>query len=480
MLAGLADGTLTSEGITDRFLARVAELDGRLNAWRHVDAPGARAQARASDARRRGGQTPRPLEGVPIALKDLFVTRDLPTTCGSRILEGYLAPYEGAVVRRLRDAGAVLLGKLNMDEFAMGSSGENSAYGPTRNPWDTERVPGGSSSGSAAAVAAGLCAGAFGTDTGGSIRQPAAMCGVVGLKPTYGRVSRHGVIAFASSLDQVGPLGRSVDCVARLLGVVAGHDPHDATSDPRPVPDYVAPPPAGDLRGVRLGVPREYVGPGLDPEVGERVRAAVDVLAGLGATVEDVSLPHTDYALATYYLIATAEASSNLARYDGVRYGARRTAPGAADLRSMYERTRGQGFGREVQRRIMLGTYALSAGYYDAYYLKAQRVRTLIRRDFERAFAQVDALVTPVSPVTAFRIGERTADPLAMYLSDVYTIPSSLAGLPAMSVPCGFDARRLPVGLQVIGPPFAEPALLRIGRAWQSVTDHHRHLPPVA
>ncbi|OLD36198.1 MAG: aspartyl/glutamyl-tRNA amidotransferase subunit A, partial [Myxococcales bacterium 13_1_40CM_2_68_15] len=413
-----------------------------------------------------------PLDGIPIALKDIYCMEGVETTCGSKILRGYVPPYDATVVRKLKQAGAVIVGKLNMDEFAMGSSTENSAYGPTMNPWDLSRTPGGSSGGSAAAVAARLVAGAFGTDTGGSIRQPAAMVGCVGMKPTYGRVSRYGVIAFASSLDQVGPFAQDVRGVAYLLSAVAGHDENDQTSSRRPVPDYAAAL-GRDVRGLRLGVPREYFGEGVSPEVEHAVRAGIERLRGLGCEVRDISLPNSPHAIATYYIVATAEASSNLARYDGVRYGYRARA---GQLLEMYEKTRAEGFGAEVKRRIMLGTYALSAGYYDAYYLRAQKVRTLIRRDFDQAFATVDAVVSPTSPTTAFRLGEKLDDPLAMYLSDVYTVPVNLAGLPGISVPCGFDSKGLPVGLQLIGKPFDEETLLRMARAAEPA--EHR-LPPI-
>jgi aspartyl-tRNA(Asn)/glutamyl-tRNA(Gln) amidotransferase subunit A len=464
--------------VTRAHLARIAACDGRLGAYLLVDEQGALAQAATVDERIARGEPPGPLAGVPVGLKDLLVTHGLTTTAGSRILAGWVPPYDGTAVARLRQAGAVILGKLNMDEFAMGSSNENSAFKPCRNPWDLSRVPGGSSGGSAAAVTAGLCTLALGTDTGGSIRQPAALSGCVGLKPTYGRVSRHGVVAFASSLDQVGPLGRTVEDCALALEVIAGHDPLDATSIDQPVPRYrdaTSHPPA--LAGLRIGVPEEFFAAGLDPEVGERVRAAIAQLEALGARVVNVSLPYSEHAVATYYIVATAEASSNLARYDGVRYGLR--VPGS-DLIDTYCKTRAAGFGDEVKRRIMLGTYALRAGYYDAYYLRAQKVRTLIKRDFDRAFALCDAIATPTSPVPAFRIGERTTDPLAMYLADIYTISCNLAGLPGLSVPCGFTRENLPVGLQLLGPPLGEPTLLGLAAAYQRATDWHRRRPPLA
>jgi aspartyl-tRNA(Asn)/glutamyl-tRNA(Gln) amidotransferase subunit A len=449
-------------------LARI-EKD-RLGCFYRVD-PTALDQARAVDERVARGDSP-PLAGVPIALKDLFVTKGLETTAGSRILEGWVPPYDGTAVARLREAGAVVVGKLSMDEFAMGSSNENSAYGPVKNPWDPTRVPGGSSGGSAAAVAAGLVAAALGTDTGGSIRQPAALTGTSGLKPTYGRVSRHGVVAFASSLDQVGPMGRSaLDC-ARVLEVVAGLDPFDSTSIDAPVPRYREAVGRG-VAGLTVGVPAEYFAQ-LSPPMAQLVSAAVDEIVKLGARRVDIRLPHTDYGIAAYYIVATAEASSNLARYDGVRYGLR--AGGNENLAQMYMQTRAQGFGAEVKRRIMLGTYALRSGYYDAYYLKAQKVRTLIKRDFEAAFAECDVILTPTTPSPAFKLGEKVADPLEMYLNDVFTIPCNLAGLPGMSIPCGF-LDGLPVGLQLLGKPLGEETLFQAAGAYQSATDWHTRRP---
>ena len=458
MRDGLRRGDFSARELTRAHLDRISATDAQLHAFLHVDAEGALAAAAAAEA---AGDTGGPLNGIPLALKDILCTRDQPTTCASRLLEGYRPPYDATVVRRLRDAGAVILGKTNMDEFAMGSSCENSAFGPTRHPLDPERVPGGSSGGSATAVAAGQAAGAYGTDTGGSIRQPAALCGVVGLKPTYGRVSRQGLVAFASSLDQVGPLARTVEDVATLLEAVWGPDPHDATSAPEPTLPL---PREGDLSGLVVGVPEQAFGAGVEPGVATAVRAALDRAASRGARLEAVDLPHVDAAIPTYYLVATAEASANLARFDGVRYGRRRAGEGG--LAALYEATRTAGFGPEVQRRILLGTYALSAGYYDAYYLRAQKVRTLIRRDFQQAFARVDLIATPTSPTVAFRLGERTGDPLAMYLSDVFTVPVNLAGLPALSLPCGASAG-LPVGLQLIAPPFREDRLIRAGLAWE-------------
>jgi aspartyl-tRNA(Asn)/glutamyl-tRNA(Gln) amidotransferase subunit A len=472
MSDALASRDTTPEALLDACLARIGALDSKLRAFLRLTEPQARVAARASSQRRAAGKALGPLDGIPVALKDIFCTEGVETTCGSKILKGYIPPYDATVVKKLKAAGAVIVGKLNMDEFAMGSSTENSAFGPTMNPWDLTRTPGGSSGGSAAAVAARLVPGAFGTDTGGSIRQPAALVGCAGMKPTYGRVSRFGVIAFASSLDQVGPFAQDVRGVAMLLAVIAGHDANDQTSSSRPVPDYAAAVAQG-VRGLRIGVPREYFGEGLHPEVAASVRAAIEKLRGLGCEVREISLPNSPHAIATYYIVATAEASSNLARYDGVRYGHRAKA---SQLLEMYERTRAEGFGAEVKRRIMLGTYALSAGYYDAYYLRAQKVRALIRRDFDSAFADVDAVISPTSPTTAFKLGEKMDDPLAMYLNDVYTVPANLAGLPGISVPCGFDGRKLPIGLQLIGRPFDEETLLRLAHAAEP---REHALPPL-
>ena len=461
--ARIAAREVSSRELTEAALGRIARLDGRLGAFLAVTADRALAAAREADARAARGGRLSELDGVPLAVKDLFLTRGVPTTAGSRILEGWLPPCDATAVERLEAAGAVLLGKLNLDEFAMGSSTENSAYKPCRNPWDLTRTPGGSSGGSAAAVAARLAHGALGTDTGGSIREPAAFCGVVGVKPTYGRVSRFGVVAFASSLDQVGPLARTVEDAALLLGAVAGHDPRDMTSSARPVGDYLAGLEDG-ARGLRIGVPREWLGDGLEPGTLAAVRAALEAYQRLGATLVEVSLPHSRYGIAAYYIIAPAEASSNLARYDGVRFGLRAGAGGG--LREMYAETRQEGFGPEVKRRIMLGTYALSSGYYDAYYLRAQKVRTLVRRDLDQAFERCDLVAGPVAPGVAFRLGERVEDPLRMYLADVFTITANLAALPALSVPCGRDAATgLPVGLQLVGRPFDEATLLRAARA---------------
>jgi aspartyl-tRNA(Asn)/glutamyl-tRNA(Gln) amidotransferase subunit A len=472
--ARIARRELSAVAATRAALERIARVDGRLHAFLHVDEAGALAAAAAVDAALARGAAPGPLAGVPVALKDNLVTRGIPTTCGSRMLAGWVPPYDATVVRRLRAAGAVILGKLNLDEFAMGSSGETSAFGPTRNPWDLQRVCGGSSSGAAAAVAASLCALALGTDTGGSIRQPASLCGVVGLNPTYGRVSRSGLVAFASSLDQIGPFGRCVGDCALALEVIAGPDAADATSLPAPVPRYRDAAGRG-VRGLRVGVPTEYFGPGLDPEVAAAVTAAIGVLRELGADVEPVALPHTAPAIAAYYLLCTAEASSNLARYDGVRYGLRVERP---TLAATYRATRAGGFGREVTRRIMLGTYALRAGYYEQYYRKAQCVRTLVREDFRAAFARCDLLATPTSPVPAFRLGEKVAEPLAMYRCDAYTAPANLAGLPGLSLPCGFTAAGLPVGLQLLGRPLEEETLLRAAFAYEAAAPEAARRPP--
>jgi aspartyl-tRNA(Asn)/glutamyl-tRNA(Gln) amidotransferase subunit A len=459
---GIARRTVSSRQLVDAALARIQATDGKLGAFLAVTPERARAAADAADARAAQGARRSPLDGVPVAVKDLFLTKGVPTTAGSRILEGYLPPYDATVVEKLHAAGAVLVGKLNMDEFAMGSSNENSAYKPCRNPWDLTRTPGGSSGGSAAAVAAFQVPGTLGTDTGGSIREPASFCGVVGLKPTYGRVSRYGVIAFASSLDQPGPIAREVGDTALLLRTIAGHDPRDLTSSTRPVDDYLAAL-EGGAKGLRVGVPAEWFQGGLDPGVERAVRAALDVYQRLGAELVEISLPHSKYGIGAYYLIAPAEASSNLARYDGIRFGLRAEAKG---LKELYARTREQGFGPEPKRRIMLGTYALSSGYYDAYYLRAQKVRTLIRRDFDRAFERCDLVAGPVAPSVAFKLGERTDDPLRMYLADIFTITCNLAALPGLSVPCGLEAEsRMPVGLQLVGRPFDEATLFRAARA---------------
>ena len=472
LAAGLRAGDFSSEELTRACLERIAEHDGTLNSFITVDEEHALAQARAADARLRQGEAG-PLTGIPVAQKDIFCTDGVLTTCASRMLENFIAPYSATVVEKFDAAGAVMIGKTNMDEFAMGSSNETSYYGPVRNPWNPETVPGGSSGGSAAAVAARLVPAATGTDTGGSIRQPAALCGVTGLKPTYGRVSRWGMIAFASSLDQGGPIARSAEDAALLLGVMAGFDERDSTSIDRPVPDYTATL-NDDIRGLKIGLPKEYFGEGLESGVAQAVESALDEYRKLGAEIVEISLPNTHLAVPAYYVVAPAECSSNLSRFDGVRFGHRCENP--EDLEDLYKRSRGEGFGAEVKRRIMIGTYALSAGYYDAYYLKAQKVRRLIRDDFLRAFEQVDVIMGPTTPAPAFRLGEKTDDPITMYLSDIYTIAVNLAGLPGMSIPAGF-VNGLPVGLQLIGNHFDEARLLNVAHRYQQVTDHHLQGP---
>ncbi len=457
-------------------LTRIQATDEHVHSYLTVCAEAALAQAEAADRILSNGAAPL-LCGIPIALKDVILAQGVRATAGSKMLEGFIAPYDATVTQRLKEAGAVIIGKVNCDEFAMGSSNENSAFFPCRNPWDTNRVPGGSSGGSAAAVAADQACAALGTDTGGSIRLPAAFCGIVGLKPTYGRVSRFGIVAYASSLDQVGPCTKDVRDCALLLEVIAGYDPRDSTSVNTPTPSYTASLGRG-VAGLRIGIPQEYFIEGIQPEVETAVREAIAHLQGLGAEIVPISLPHTEYAVATYYLIAMAEASSNLARYDGVRYGYR--AAEVADLRELYQTTRAQGFGREVKRRIALGTYVLSAGYYEAYYVKAQKVRTLIRQDFLNALEACDLIVTPVAPTTAFRLGEKLADPLTMYLSDIFTIAVNLAGLPGLSVPCGFDQHGLPIGLQLIGRPFEEAVLLQAGYAYEQDHDWCTRKPPLS
>ncbi|MCE2389945.1 MAG: Asp-tRNA(Asn)/Glu-tRNA(Gln) amidotransferase subunit GatA [Proteobacteria bacterium] len=467
-------GEASCREIVAAHLERIERADGEIGALLGVRASEALEEAERADALRASGSAPSKLAGLPLAVKANLVSPQLESNCGSRILEGFRAPYQASCLERLREAGLVLLATANMDEFAMGSSCENSAFAATRNPWDPQRVPGGSSGGSAAAVAARMAPAALGSDTGGSIRQPAALCGVVGLKPTYGRVSRYGLVAFASSLDQIGPLARSAEDAAELLGLIAGHDPRDSTSVAGPVPDFRGAL-SGEVSGVRVGVPAEFFSrEGADEESMDLVRQAVGAIEEIGARTCGVSLPHTEYGVATYYLLCTAEASSNLSRYDGVKYGFR--AP-ADSLEDMYRRTRSLGFGAEVKRRILLGSYVLSAGYYDAYYLRAQRVRTLIRRDFEAAFETCDVIATPTVPGPAWPLGEKTGDPLQMYLSDVFTATVNLAGVPAVSIPCGFTRAGLPVGLQLIGPALGEETLLRVADAYQRHTDWHRRSP---
>jgi len=478
-------GDLTAEAITHSYLSHIKQHDAKINAFLAIDEAGALEQARAIDAKRRRGDALGKLAGIPIALKDVLCVKGQRTTAGSKILQNYVPPYDAHVITKLRNADAILIGKTNMDEFAMGSSTENSAFQVTRNPWDLERTPGGSSGGSAAAVASSQTPLALGTDTGGSIRQPAGLCGIVGMKPSYGRVSRFGVIAYGSSLDQVGPFGHDVRDAALLLEVIAGHDPRDSTCVNAPVPEYTK---SLDepMRPLTIGVPIEFLPSpsgrgaggeesGLDPEVAKSIREALAVYQKLGATIKEISLPHSPYSVATYYLVATAEASSNLARYDGVHFGHR--AAQYAGLIDMMKKSRGEGFGIEAKRRIMLGTYALSSGYIDAYYLKALKVRRLIRQDFDRAFAECDVIVGPTSPTAAFKIGEKTADPLAMYLSDIYTISANLAGIPGISIPCGFTKAGLPIGLQILGAPFTEEKLLRVARMHERESDWHTRRP---
>ncbi len=470
-LAKMQAGEITSVALTQAYLDSIAAQDAKLGAYITVDAEGSLEAAHAADQARADGDD-RPLLGVPLAIKDLITTEGTQTTAGSKILEGYVPVYDATVIRNLKDAGYILLGKVNLDEFGMGGSNENSGYFPAYNPWDTNRVPGGSSGGSAVAVAAGMAAGSLGTDTGGSVRLPGAWCGVTALKPSYGRVSRFGLIAFGSSLDSIGPLGRSVEDVARMLQVMAGYDPRDSTSMNIAVPDYLSEMQKGDLKGMKAGLPKEYFADGLEDDVRAAVEAAIKQYEGLGVELHPVSLSMTDYSLAAYYLIATSEASSNLARFDGIRFGPK---DDQGEMWDTYRATRAR-FGEEVQRRIMLGTYALSAGYYDAYYGKAQAVRTLIKREFDSVFEQVDFLLTPVTPTSAFKIGA-VQDPLQMYLADVLTVGSSLAGVTAMSIPCGEDEDSLPVGLQIIGQQFNEEVILKAAHAYQQVTDWHKRRP---
>ena len=476
--AKLARREVSAREATQACLDQVGRVDEKIHAFiSHNDAE-ALAQADAADKwlAQDGTGVDRPLLGVPVAVKDVLAVKGQPLNCGSKILGKFVSPYDATVVEKLKAAGAIVFGRLNMDEFAMGSSTENSAFGVTRNPWDTTRIPGGSSGGSAAAVAADEVIAALGSDTGGSIRQPAALCGCVGLKPTYGRVSRYGLVAFASSLDQIGPFTKDVRDAAVMLGVIGGHDRRDSTSVPQPVPDYAAVL-TGNIEGLKIGLPKEYMIGGLDAEVKSAVDAAVKKFQELGAQIVEISLPHTDYAVATYYIVATAEASANLARFDGIRYGAR---VDGADPVELYGKTRGAGFGAEVKRRIILGTYVLSSGYYDAYYLRAQKVRTLIRNDFLKAFERVDAIVTPTSPTAAFKIGEKSDDPLQMYLSDIFTISCNLAGICGVSLPCGFTpSPKLPIGLQLLGKPFGEETLLKIAHAYEQGTTWRREKPPI-
>lgn len=459
--------------LTEAVFARIEAVEEQVKAYLTLTRDVAMQQAAAVDAKLARGEALGALEGIPVAIKDVLCTRGIRTTCASKILYNFVPPYDATVVQRMRAAGMVFIGKANMDEFAMGSSTENSAFFPTRNPWDLTTVPGGSSGGSAAAVAGDECIVALGSDTGGSIRQPASFCGIVGLKPTYGRVSRYGLIAFASSLDQIGPMTKDVTDCALVMNVIAGHDPLDSTSLPQPVPDYtksLVP----DVKGLRIGVPKEYFAQGVEPAVADAVRAAIDQLCALGAIAEETSTPYAEYGLPTYYIIAPSEASSNLARYDGVQYGYR--AADESDVIAMLRKTRAEGFGHEVKHRIMIGTYALSSGYYDAYYLKASKVRTLIKQDFDRAFEKYDVLITPTSPTVAFKLGERTHDPLAMKLADVCTIPVNMAGLPGISIPCGFD-KGLPIGLQIIGKALDEETLLRVAYTYEQATEWHKQKP---
>ena len=470
LTAKLSKREVSAREATQACLDQIARVDGKIHAFLSYDAAGALAQADAADKEIAGGAK-KPLLGVPIAIKDVLAVKNQPLNCASKILGKFISPYDATAIEKLKAAGAIVFGRCNMDEFAMGSSTENSAFGPTHNPWDITRIPGGSSGGSAAAVAADECIASLGTDTGGSIRQPAALCGCVGMKPTYGRISRYGLVAFASSLDQIGPFTKDVRDAATLLGVMSGHDLRDSTSVPQPVPDYTKAL-TGDVKGLKLGLPKEYMIGGLDPEVKAAVDAAVKKYQELGAEIVEISLPHTDYAVAVYYIIATAEASANLARFDGIRYGARVEGNDPVEL---YSRTRGAGFGAEVKRRIILGTYVLSSGYHDAYYLQAQKVRTLIRNDFLKAFEQVDAIVTPTTPTAAFKLGEKSGDPLQMYLSDIFTISCNLAGICGISLPCGFTQNpRLPVGLQLLGKPFGEETMLNLAHAYEQATPWHK------
>ncbi|WP_202080925.1 Asp-tRNA(Asn)/Glu-tRNA(Gln) amidotransferase subunit GatA [Caldalkalibacillus salinus] len=465
---------LTVKQLVEEALQRIEDVDGEIQAFITVDEQGAKQKATELDKQADTEGNRGLLFGLPAGIKDNISTKDVRTTCASKLLDNFVPVYNATVVQKLEEAQSVMLGKLNMDEFAMGSSNENSGYTASRNPWHTDYVPGGSSGGAAAAVAAREVYFALGSDTGGSIRQPAAFCGIVGLKPTYGLVSRFGLVAFASSLDQIGPLTKTVEDAAYVLQSIAGHDAKDSTSADVDVPDYMSAL-TGDVKGLRIAVPKEYIGEGIDPEVREKVLAALKTLVSMGATWEEVSLPHSEYAVPSYYIIASSEASSNLARFDGVRYGKR--AQGAENLLDLYKKTRSEGFGDEVKRRVMLGTYALSSGYYDAYYKKAQKVRTLIKQDFENILERYDVIVGPTTPTTAFKVGEKVDDPLTMYVEDILTIPVNLAGVPAMSVPCGFSQEGLPVGLQIIGKAFDESTVLRVAHAYEQHTDHHRAVP---
>ena len=468
------NGEISPVELTNAILKRIEAVEGQIKAYVTLTKEEALTQAREAENRIKEG-VKKSLLGIPMAIKDNMCTEGIRTTCSSKILENFIPPYESTVTQKLKEQNYVLVGKANLDEFAMGSSTENSAFGHTRNPWNFEMIPGGSSGGSAAAVSAGECIAAIGSDTGGSIRQPAALCGVVGFKPTYGRVSRYGLVAFASSLDQIGPITKNVRDSAILMNIISGHDPHDSTSAPLSVPDFNSVL-GKDIKGIRIGVPQEYFIEGMDKEVEESVRAAIKELESLGAIPVEISLPHTGYAVATYYVLATSEASSNLARYDGVKYSFR--ADGK-DLLEMYMKTRAKGFGVEVKRRIILGTYALSSGYYEAYYKKAQQVRTLIKQDFDKAFEAVDVIITPTSPTPAFKVGEKTEDPLQMYLSDIFTISVNLAGVPAISIPCGFTSGDLPVGLQIIGKHFDEESIFKAAYAYEQATEWHKRKPDV-
>jgi aspartyl-tRNA(Asn)/glutamyl-tRNA(Gln) amidotransferase subunit A len=470
-------GEVSAAEIVRAYALRVGQVESKVRAYVNQAQESASAQADALDRQLKQWRRTKPLMGMPLAIKDNICTEGMPTTCSSRMLQHFVPPYDATVITKLREQGYILLGKTNLDEFAMGSSTENSAFGPSRNPWDLHCVPGGSSGGSAAAVAADECVAALGSDTGGSIRQPAAFCGVVGLKPTYGRVSRYGLVAFASSLDQIGPITKDVRDAACVLGSIAGHDPQDSTSADVPVPDYLKALAKKDLKKLRVGVPREFFAEGLDPEVDQAVKAAIAELKTLGGEIKDIQLPRTDAAVAVYYVLATAEASSNLARFDGVKFGLR--AKETKDLADLYMKTRQEGFGPEVKRRIMLGTYVLSAGYYDAYYGKAQAVRTLVCQDFDAAFKEVDLIVTPATPTPAFKLGEKSEDPLQMYLSDIFTISVNLAGLPAIALPCGFSKNGLPIGLQLIGRPFEEETILRAAYAYEQATEWRTKKPNI-